>query len=220
MSGRIEDDDAYSATALASHWVERPAPPEGHPAAPDRVEGAVLRFGPGVTAAVRTRQGHGHGAAAAVPHRTLPGPTPAPPRAPARRAASRLGGPRRYTLAAVVLLAVLGILAWDRYGPGVGVRSVSVRTDPAGPGCDGTAEITALVATDGRPGTLTYHWVRNDGTASEEFTERLARGQRQARLRLLWTFRGEGAYEARAELRITAPTRHRAAAGFTYTCPR
>ncbi|MFC5805208.1 hypothetical protein [Streptomyces formicae] len=218
MSERIEDDDEYSATALADHWGELPAPPEHHRAVPDRVEGAVLRFGPGVTAAVRTRQGHENGTTAAVAHDAFPGRTPPPPGHPAQRHASRLAGLRRYTLAAVVLLAVLGTLAWDRYGPGVGVRSVSVRTDPAGPGCDGTAEITALVGTDGRPGTLTYRWVRNDGTASDELTERLTRGQRQARLRLLWTFHGEGAYDARAELRITTPTRHRAAAGFTYTC--
>ncbi|MGW1138680.1 hypothetical protein ACWD6S_14510, partial [Streptomyces zhihengii] len=70
--------EGYSATALGSHWFERPGP-EGSTArtdaptaraagpvgggafrpdaevAPDRVEGEVLRFGPGVTAVVRQR---------------------------------------------------------------------------------------------------------------------------------------------------------------------
>ncbi|MGW2562736.1 hypothetical protein ACWCXB_26510 [Streptomyces sp. NPDC001514] len=196
---------------LASHWVERPAPRQE--AVPDRVEGMVLRFGPGVTAAALTR--YERDSTTTVWHGTLPGRTPLPPERPV----PRLAGLRRYTLAALVLLAVLCFLAWERYGPGVAVRHVSVRTDPAGPGCGGTADITALVDTDGRPGTLTYRWVRSDGTASQELTERLARGQRQARLRLLWTFHGEGEYAARAELRITSPTHHTAAADFTYTCP-
>ncbi|MET9112443.1 hypothetical protein ABZX29_38555, partial [Streptomyces zhihengii] len=81
--------EGYSATALGSHWFERPGPegstartdaptaraagpvgggafrPEGPvgggafrpdaEVAPDRVEGEVLRFGPGVTAVVRQR---------------------------------------------------------------------------------------------------------------------------------------------------------------------
>ncbi|MGW7363489.1 hypothetical protein ACWGI8_08685 [Streptomyces sp. NPDC054841] len=209
FTGRPDPEDEYSATALASHWVERPEPEP----VPDAVEGTVLRFGPGVTAAVRERYDRDN--TATVWHGTLAGGTPLPQ----GRRTSRLAGLRRYTLAAVVLLAVLGFLAWQRYGPGLAVRGVTVGTDPAGPGCDGTAVITALVDTDGRPGSLTYHWVRNDGTTSEELSERLARGQRQARLRLLWTFHGEGAYDARAELRITSPSRHTAAAGFTYSCP-
>ncbi|MFE7775059.1 hypothetical protein ACFU5O_14375 [Streptomyces sp. NPDC057445] len=232
-----EPDDDYSATALASHWVERPTVPYdsgsgsglveggvpglvegGVPGpvdgvTPDRVEGEILRFGPGVTAAARTR--FEQDSTATVWHGTLPGRAPLPPERPP----SRLTGLRRYTLAGVVLFAVLCFLAWDRYGPGVAVQSVSVRTDSAGPRCDGTAEITALVATNGRAGTLTYRWVRSDGTASQELTERLARGQRQARLRLLWTFQGEGDYDARAEVRITSPTHHSATAGFSYNCP-
>ncbi|MFE2248490.1 hypothetical protein [Streptomyces lavendulae] len=42
--------DDYSATVLGSHWFTGPPTPED--AAPDRVEGSVLRFGPGVTAAM------------------------------------------------------------------------------------------------------------------------------------------------------------------------
>ncbi|RNL70150.1 hypothetical protein EBF04_01250 [Streptomyces sp. I6] len=200
-------DGDYSATVLASHWSELPDTP------PDAVEGTVLRFGPGVTAAARERHRR-DGTTAVWRSGTLPGAAAQPD----ATGPSRPPGPRRYAPAAAILLAVLLLLGWQRYGPGPTVRGVTVDTDPAGPGCDGTAVVTAVVRTDGRPGTLTYRWVRNDGTASEELTERLARGQDRARLRLLWTFHGEGAYRARAWLRLSPPSGHDASAEFTYAC--
>ncbi|WP_267243410.1 hypothetical protein [Streptomyces sp. PR69] len=199
-------EHSYSATVLASHWVERPA------VQPDRVEGSVLRFGPGVTAAVRPRGGDRD--VTAVLWRGEAAPPPGRPR-PSRLATAL----RRYTLALVVLLAVLGYLAWQRYGAPLAVENVSVRTDQPGPPCDGTADVTALVTTNGRPGTLTYRWVRNDGTASGELSERLARGQRETRLRLLWSFEGTGDFRAEAELRIESPERRSAAVAFVYRCP-
>ncbi|MFI7355416.1 hypothetical protein ACIBTP_15860 [Streptomyces avidinii] len=203
-TGAPEGDD-YSATVLGSHWFSGPPattkrmPPE--PVAPDRVEGSVLRFGPGVTAA-------------------MPAPFPVeaavvgaqPPR---RR---RWAGLRRYALAAVVLAAVLVYLGWQRLGPGIEVRDVAVSTDPKGPACDAAADVVAVVATNGRPGTLTYRWVRSDGTQSEQLTERVPRGQREARLHLLWTFRGTGNYPARAELQLVSPGQRTAAVDFTYRC--
>ncbi|MFE9772114.1 hypothetical protein ACFYOV_10645 [Streptomyces sp. NPDC005931] len=238
--GQAGTDDDYSATVLASHWIQRPDPDtvrdpaaatledratvpdpaavadpasataaataryDGTPSAagvgPDRIEGTVLRFGPGVRAALEHRS-----------HVTLP--TVEPPASPARR------GWRRHALPAVVLLAVLAFLAWQRYGPGPTVRQVSVAADPATVGCDGTADLVATVATDGRPGTLSYRWVRSDGTRSGVLEEKLARGRTQARLHLLWSFEGRGRYEARAELRILAPTDRTATVRLTYDCP-
>ncbi|MFG2229549.1 hypothetical protein ACGFNX_05950 [Streptomyces sp. NPDC048723] len=203
-SGAPEGDD-YSATVLGSHWFSGPpdttkrmAPEE---VAPDRVEGSVLRFGPGVTAA-------------------MPAPFPvdvsmAVASAPRRR---RLAGLRRYALAALVLAAVLAYLGWQRLGPGIEVRDVAVSTDPKGPACDAAADVVAVVATNGRPGILTYRWVRSDGTRSEQLTERVPRGQREARLHLLWTFQGKGSYPAKAELQLESPGRRTAAVDFTYRC--
>ncbi|WKV75561.1 hypothetical protein AW27_030985 [Streptomyces sp. PCS3-D2] len=201
MSGsRAPEGDDYSATVLGSHWFSGP-PGAPEPVAPDRVEGSVLRFGPGVTAA-------------------MPAPFPldaavAVAAAPRRR---RGAGLRRYALAATVLAAVLAYLGWQRFGPGIEVRDVAVSTDPAGPGCDGTADVVAVVATDGRPGTLAYRWVRSDGTKSEKLTERVPRGQREARLHLLWTFRGAGTYQAKAELQLLSPGQRTASVNFTYRC--
>jgi hypothetical protein len=218
------ESDAYSATALGSQWFERPDPepaPEadtlvrgGQPASvtPDRVEGEVLRFGPGVTAAVQNR--NRAGTAAALWHGTLPG-QPAGPQPPRGR---HRGGLRRYALAATVLVAVLAFLAWQRHGPALAVEDVTVHTAAEGPGCDGTADVVGVVGTNGRPGTVTYRWVRSDGTSSGLLRETVTRGQKQARLHLLWTFRGRGEYLAGAELRVTSPSRHTVATQFRYRC--
>ncbi|GGT78815.1 MULTISPECIES: hypothetical protein [Streptomyces] len=202
------DPDEYSATVLGSHWFERPT----HDVAPDRVEGEVLRFGPGVTATALARPADGP-TAARIWHGTLTGHgSDGPPPRPRPR---RL---RRYALAGLVLLAVPAFLAWQRFGPEVSVRRVAVVAPPGTLGCDGTADVVAVVETDGLPGTVTYRWERSDGTTSGLLRERLARHQEQARLRLLWTFHGRGEYRATARLVIVSPTPHTASAAFTYRC--
>ncbi|WP_406065781.1 hypothetical protein OG462_40270 [Streptomyces sp. NBC_01077] len=201
------NDDDYSATELGSHWFEHPTP---H-AAPDRVEGEVLRFGPGVTAAT-ARRAENTPTAVQIWHGTLPGvPAPRPTRS--RR-------PRRYALAGVVLAAVLAFLAWQHYGPRVAVRDVTVTTPAQQLGCDGTADVVGVVRTDGRPGTVTYRWERSDGTRSGALHERLTRGQKEARVHLLWTFHGPGTHQAVARLVIAAPAGHTSSATFTYHCDR
>ncbi|MER7759033.1 hypothetical protein [Streptomyces sp. NPDC097619] len=227
-------ESGYSATVLGSHWFDTPHPgtvrataPPGPdptpgiattlresaptPVMPDRVEGSVLRFGPGVTAAAAARPA-GPG--------TLARWHGAPPRPPVPVRRRRRGaGLRRYALALLVLLAVLGYLSWQRFGPVLRVTAVEVRTDPAGPACDTAARVVAVVRTDGRPGTLRYRWARSDGGRSAELTERVPQGRRETRLNLLWTFRGEGTYRARATLELLGPAPRTASAGFTYRCP-
>ncbi|GGV82866.1 hypothetical protein [Streptomyces massasporeus] len=207
-SGTTGSTDAeYSATVLASHWIQRPEADETlvQPAAeerstpPDRVEGTVLRFGPGVTATVA--------------HRTHRMPAATPPSAPRRR---RL---RRHTLPLLVLLCVLALLAWQRLGQPLRVGAITVTARPTALGCDGTAHIVALVTTNGRPGTLSYRWVRSDGTASGVLEEVVVRGQKRARIHLRWTFQGPGQHRARAELRILSGPERTATARFTYECP-
>lgn len=200
-------DAEYSATVLASHWIQRPGADETlvEPAAeeratpPDRVEGTVLRFGPGVTATVA--------------HRTQRMPAGAPPSAPRRR---RL---RRHTLPVLVVLCVLALLAWQRLGQPLRVGAITVTARPTALGCDGTTQIVAVVTTNGRPGTLSYRWVRSDGTTSGVLEEVMVRGQKRARIHLRWTFQGPGQQTARAELRILSGPERTAATRFTYACP-
>jgi hypothetical protein len=75
------------------------------------------------------------------------------------------------------------------------------------------------VTTNGRPGKLSYRWIRSDGTTSDVLRETVTRGQKRARLHLLWTFQGKGHYQAQAELRILSPTHRTVATHLTYDCP-
>lgn len=221
-------DAEYSATVLASHWFigpereepgEEPATTvldesattvldesaatvlEGSAAtAPDRVKGTVLHFGPGVTAATAHR---------------VHGRRPVAPAMPPRTPRGRL---RRCTLPALVFLCVLAFLAWQRLGPSVEVRDVSVTARPEELGCGGTAQILAQVTTNGRPGTFTYRWFRSDGTSSGVLRERLPRGRHHATLSLRWTFEGEGHHAGRAELRVLTPSMRTAVTRLTYDC--
>ncbi|MDX3532066.1 hypothetical protein P1P75_38155 [Streptomyces sp. ID05-39B] len=203
-------DDEYSATVLASHWVQRPEPdPAPAPApAPTVVvdtgatpgDATVLRFGPGVTAAIARR-----------PHPAPP--TLVTPPAPRRR-------PQRHALPALVLVAAVLFLFWRQHSASeVGVREVSVTAARETLGCDTTAGIVGVVRTDGRPGTLSYRWVRSDGTSSDVRHTTVARGQRQVRIELLWSFQGPGRHTAVAELRLLSPERRSAEVGFVYDCP-
>jgi hypothetical protein len=115
-------------------------------------------------------------------------------------------------------MGVLAFLAWQRLGPSLAVETVAVTARPTVLECDGTAHIVGLVTTNGRPGTLSYRWIRSDGTSSGVLNEVMARGQRQARLHLLWTFQGKGHRTARAELRILSATPRTVATHFTYGC--
>lgn len=201
---------ALPTPAPESPATPAPAPPAGHAATvrdtavtlPDRVEGDVLRFGPGVTGTVLPAVGE------------------------VRPAAGRRGYAwlRRYAPAAAVLAAVLAFLAWQRLGPDLAVREVSVRIGSThAPGCDGTADVVGVVRTNGAGGTIGYRWLRSDGSTSGLLHEKVPAGEREARLHLRWTFRGEGDYRARAELRIVSPATPKAARSaavrFTYSCP-
>ncbi|MFJ1967572.1 hypothetical protein ACIO93_02775 [Streptomyces sp. NPDC087903] len=204
-------EDEYSATVLGSHWFQRPeanttlveeptaGTPSTPPTLPDRVEGTLLRFGPGVTGAVAHRS-----------HTTLPVVrTPAP--LPRRDL-------RRHALPLLVLIAVLAFLAWHRSVTGLTVDEVTVASGASTVRCDGTVDLVGVITTNGRPGTLTYRWVRSDGTTSGVLREVLPSGRKHARVHLLWTFEGKGLYRARATLRVLSPTEATAGTRFTYAC--
>ncbi|QMU77909.1 hypothetical protein GXW83_21645 [Streptacidiphilus sp. PB12-B1b] len=165
----------------------------------------VLRFGPGVP-----DPGTAH--TIAVWQGTAPGPQAPPPAAPGRRRWVRL------LPVLLVLLAVAGYLLWQRVGPPLSVASVSVTATPAALSCGGTEQLTATVRTNGRRGTLRYHWVRSDGTDSGPLTASLSTGDRQVQLPLRWTVQGHGDFHGTATLDITAPGGATASAAFSYAC--
>lgn len=180
-------------------------PPAAGPAPPP----AEHHFGPGIPATVDT----GADQAVRVWHGTER-PDQRPPGSRARRR-RRLGG---WLLPAIVLIGVLAYLGWQRYAPALAVTGVSVRTDPAGPGCDGTAIVTGTVSTNGQAGTVEYRWRRSDGTVSGPLRQAVARGARDTDVVLRWTFDGRGALRATATLEVLAPDPTSASDTFRYRC--
>ncbi|MGW6917507.1 hypothetical protein ACWGB8_27290 [Kitasatospora sp. NPDC054939] len=176
-------------------------PPGSAAAGPPAGPGEVRRFGPGVPPRAAAAW---HGAA----------PPPEPEHRRSRRAL-------RWLVPAAVLLALLALLDRCRAEPPLAVTGVAVTVDPAaGPGCGGTAVLTAAVATNGRAGTVRYRWLRSDGTASGELSQPVRAGQRRVDVVLRWTFDGPGTMRATATVEVRSPQPHSAAASFTYTCRR
>lgn len=191
---RDVDDDTCVPTALDAHWTSvEPAP-----------ESEVLHFGPGVPPLGLTDT------AVDVWHGTGKRKSRQEPR-------SRLRRLRGYRLAVTVLAIVLAWSFWQRQTAELRITQVTVHTSGV-LGCDGTAEVVAVVNTNGAAGAFIYEWRRSDGASSGPREERLARGQDETRLRLLWTFHGKGASKATARLVIASPGRHTASASFAYSC--
>ncbi|MFD0345808.1 hypothetical protein ACFQ0M_06365 [Kitasatospora aburaviensis] len=176
------------------------SPAGGTPEERSFAPGELRRFGPGVPPQ-----------AAAVWH----GATVPEQQQPERRRASRWLVPLALLLA---VLALLAFLFWRFTTPALAVTGVGVTTDPAGPGCGGTAVITAAVETNGGAGTIRYRWLRSDGTTSDEIRQDVESGARKADLVLRWSFEGRGELQATATLQILSPDTRTAAASFPYRC--
>jgi hypothetical protein len=157
--------------------------------------GELRRFGPGVPPQ-----------AAAVWHGEAAATRPRPRRI------------RRWLVPVAVLLAVLAFLFWRFHTPALAVTAVGVTTDPAGPGCGGTAVVTAALETNGGSGSIRYRWLRSDGTTSDEIVQDVRSGTHHTDLVLRWTFDGHGSLQATATLEILSPAPRTAAASFPYHC--
>ncbi|MFF7754464.1 hypothetical protein ACFZCP_35700 [Streptomyces sp. NPDC007971] len=199
---RDVDDATYVPTVLDAHWTS--TEPSTEPGTEPAPESDVVHFGPGVPPLGLTDT------AVDVWRGTAKSRSRKEPR-------GRLHWLRRYRLATAVLAIVLALLFWQRQTEDLRITRVAARTSSV-LGCDGTAQVVAVVSTNGAAGAFTYEWNRSDGTSSGPREERLVRGQDETRLRLLWTFHGKGTSTATARLVIESPSRHTASASFRYTC--
>ncbi|MFD9597443.1 hypothetical protein ACFWA9_32475 [Kitasatospora sp. NPDC059973] len=182
-------------TGTPSHGV----PASGEPAEQPLAPGELRRFGPGVPPQ-----------AAAVWHGAA---LPEAERPPRRR------GVWRVLLPVVLLLALLAFLFWRFTMPALAVTGVGASTDPAGPGCGGTAVITAAVETNGGAGTLRYRWLRSDGTTSGELAQEVGSGTHRTELVLRWSFEGQGSLPSTATLELLSPGPRSVSVSFPYRCP-
>ena len=177
---------------------------------PDHVE-TYVRFGPG------------------VPVQAAPAPDLATavwrgevqPVETAQQAAARRS--RRWILPLTVLILVIAVLIYFLWGRGtnaVTVDSVVVKASTPAVTCGQTERLNALITTNGGAGTLTYQWVRSDGTTSEILTQNMNRGEGQTSVALLWNFDGYGTLDAKATLHIISPGDASGSTTFTYTCTK
>ncbi|MEH0630703.1 hypothetical protein [Streptomyces stelliscabiei] len=235
------DDAEYSATVLASHWIQRPQSGD------TLVENSPTRPASEPTPVLSRSRSRSHGRCHDRRHdrsprrtgsrdRRPPTASKAPCSVSVRRdrrgraphppdAAHHAAGPgarrrrlRRHALPALVVLCVLAFLAWQRLGPSVQVRTVAVAAEPKVLGCDGTADIVGLVRTNGRPGTLSYRWIRSDGTTSGVLREVLVRTSVRRACTCCGRSRARPS-RGRAELRILSPSQRAVTVPVTYDCP-
>lgn len=185
-----------------------PAPPE-----------AYAHFGPGVPVA----PGSAGDQATAVWRGEI---EPPPEAGQAGREDPALAARRRnqrWILPLTVLILVVAMLIyylWNRSGPGLSIRRVSVSAAATPLSCGGTERLAGVVLTDGGAGTLRYEWLRSDGTVSGPLTRTVQRGTQQVTLVLDWDFEGHGTFDATARLQVLSPGSATASASFTYRCAR
>ncbi|MFC4943826.1 hypothetical protein [Pseudonocardia sp. GCM10023141] len=147
---------------------------------------------------------------------TTAAPTPTwPVAAPLRRTRrrSQTGG----VITALIAVAVLAFLLTRPEHLRVTAATVAPAVEP-GTSCDVTVDVVGTATTNGKPGVLTYQWVRSDGQVSAELTQSIADGETAPQVHLMWTFSGSGTYPASATLRVLRPDPVDAVGHFTYSC--
>lgn len=130
---------------------------------------------------------------------------------------------RRMIIPLMVLILVIGVLIyflWGRTSSPVAVSSVSVTPSATTVTCGQTEHLSAVIATNGGSGKLTYQWVRSDGTTSDVLTQNVSKGQHQTTVDLLWNFDGPGTFDATATLHILSPGNASGSAAFHYRCTK
>src|SRR5690606_33839230 len=105
-----------------------------------------------------------------------------------------------------IVAAVGGYLWWQRQNPLAVTAATVAPAEPPGDQCDVTVDVVGTVQTNGRPGTITYQWIRSDGETSGVLDQTVAAGAASVQVHLFWSFSGRGRYDATATLQILAPS--------------
>jgi hypothetical protein len=128
---------------------------------------------------------------------------------------------QRWILPLTVLILVIAVLIYYFFGRDGSVLTVShvgVQSSAGTIGCGGTERLTGVFTTDGSVGEITYQWARSDGSTSAPLRQPVARGTRRVAVTLDWNFKGRGALDATATLRVLSPGDASASASFAYAC--
>lgn len=128
---------------------------------------------------------------------------------------------RRPWIGALVTIAlVAGVVAWllTHGGPPLEARAAQVTADSRAGACDTAVDVVGTITTNGRPGSITYQWVRNDGQPTDVLTQTVAAGATTTQVHLQWSFSGRGRFNAVATLRVLDPAPSEARGAFAYSC--
>lgn len=180
------------------------------------VEETYVHFGPGVpiapppdraTAIWRGAVDDGEGVAGTAAATTVRTP--------------RSGG-QRWILPLTVLILVVAVVLYFLFGrstPALTITNARVHPSSAEVTCSGQETLTGVITTDGGAGTISYQWVRSDGTKSAVLRQDVSSGQKLVDVTLVWNFEGIGSMHATAVLDILGPgTARSASASFDYSC--
>ena len=175
----------------------------------------MMRFGPGVPTETTAAQIWRSGQTSAAVTATHSGG--APPRRRRKRTTAWAG-----TLLLAILIAV--VILWLRQSstPPLAVSDVDVKAPKKTVRCDGRADFTGVVTTNGGAGTIRYLWIRSDNPEPLEQEQRISSGDTSVNLPLHWKVTGSGSFKGTATLRILSPTTSgdpiQDKASFTYKC--
>jgi len=86
-------------------------------------------------------------------------------------------------------------------------------------GCEGTANLTGTITTNGRGGPISYEWVLN-GDRQGVLKASDATGSDTVKVTESWAFHGRGAGKNIAELDVLAPQSTPYRITFPYSCPQ
>lgn len=128
---------------------------------------------------------------------------------------------QRWIMPLTVLILVIAIVIYflfGRDGSGVAVTGVGVSGSTSSVACGQSERLTGTFSTNGEAGTITYQWLRSDGTRSGQLRQAVEHGTRRVTVTLDWTFQGHGTLQATAILRVLSPGDATASASFTYLC--
>ncbi|WP_412539183.1 hypothetical protein R8Z50_25480 [Longispora sp. K20-0274] len=163
---------------------------------------------------VRLRFGGGIPAGVEEAWRAGPPVPPKPGKKPVKRWRRIVGG----LVTGAIIGGVVGYFWWYNAHPLKVTAAAVAPASPPGTACDVTVDVVGTVTTNGRPGTITYQWLRSDGEATQELSQSVSSGTKSVPLHLHWKFSGKGEYQAKATLKILGPTPTEAAGEFTYSC--
>lgn len=120
-------------------------------------------------------------------------------------------------LTAVIVAGVVAYLLAQGRDP-LQVEASSVAAVSPGQACDTTVDVVGTINTNGRPGTVRYQWLRNDGQPTAVLSQSVPAGSTTVPVHMQWSLSGQGRFVAQARLRVLDPGPTESVGGFTYSC--